>query len=137
MRGIGLVTIFVTVCLAMCAVGCSRNNNNGLPPQRSITIQVYNDHIQPDQATLGSGMTVATTVTNHSAKTCDFFISNYLQPTAVSPGKSRTIHFTTTSPEGNPSNVRNTATMGCDGNTKQQGDVVVQFKGVRGSQGPQ
>ncbi len=123
------------ICLTLLATGCSKKATSINPSTRKVSIDVYDDRVQPQQLVLGTGIAVDAHITNRGSRSCAFTIASYApQPLVIEAGQSGDLRFTIDTPAGNPTSNRVVQAMGCNGQTQQQGTVVVEFKGVKGGQ---
>ena len=99
--------------------------------QRAKVIEVFDDRVQPRELMLQTGENVQVQIVNRGSSACTFYIGEFLRGVQVAPGQTvpQSISFTGSGTQAQ-SSTRN-VDMGCDGDAKRKGNVVVEFRGVR------
>jgi len=108
------------------------------PAAQNMTVQIYSDHLDPQQVTLEALSTVSLDVVNNTAQDCTFYIEGYVTDWLVPAQGSVQNDFDVPDlpprsddlrgdPTGGPSDSGSVVVpMGCRGMTAQQGTAIVQ-----------
>lgn len=132
--GRGAALLSIVAWLLLLGTACSHRSAPLNQFERRVTVDLYNDRIQPAQLTLSTGTVVDARVNNHGSRSCSFSMGDYVKAVNVPAGAHRNVRFTVDTPSGNPTSVEATMSMGCAGVEAQQGSLVVQFTGLHGGQ---
>ena len=97
---------------------------------RAEQVEILNDGTSPRQLNITAGAPAQIEVKNSTGAACSFFIGELMTGLQVPPGQ--TVRQSMTVPVGTNTQ---TVKMGCEGDTKRQGDAVIEFKGVRPGEG--
>lgn len=92
---------------------------------KTTTIEVFDDRVNPRQVEVMGSEPVQLEVTNRGSAACTFFFGTFLTGLQVPPGQTAKQSLTL-----EPAGSREPVKMGCAGDTKRQGDAIVQFRGV-------
>jgi len=92
-------------------------------------IEVFDDRVDPRQLRISAANPVQLEIANRSSAPCQFFIGQYVSGVLIGAGE--TAKQSLTLPQTNiRTNNTQTMRMGCDGDTKRQGDAVIEFRGT-------
>lgn len=155
-----LLTLAVAGVMAIALASCGDDNGSGtrdgdiaaggspepnqtigagyqpFPDQRNEKVTIYDDRVEPPILMAESGVPAQFTIENKSASECIFYVGDFLQGTRVAPGATERMSTTfPVNPGAQGASTSPTVKMGCQNDSKRQGNVEIQFTGVRPNQG--
>lgn len=149
--GVAAAALF-TLALVGCgddSGGDARNSGNAATDRQAVSsqapsdnqqypnlqmIEIIDDGTNPRQLKLQLAQVVQLQVTNKTATDCMFFLGDLVNGQRVAAGQTITQSLNPSGPTGNtPTNQSQTVKMGCQGDTKRQGEAEIEFKGLKSS----